>query len=123
MIDGASLVAFVATTDIDRSYDFYVEVLGLAVRERNPYALVLDGGGTELRVTVVPERPPTPYTVLGWGVVDIAAAVRDLVGRGVEFTRYDAMEQDELGVWTAPSGARVAWFTDPDGNVLSFSQP
>jgi catechol 2,3-dioxygenase-like lactoylglutathione lyase family enzyme len=123
MIDGAKLVAFAATTDPDRSSDFYVEVLGLTVRERTPYALVLDGGGTELRVTVVPERPPTPYTVLGWEVVDIGAAVRDLVGKGVEFTRYDAMDQDELGIWTAPGGARVAWFTDPDGNVLSFSQP
>jgi catechol 2,3-dioxygenase-like lactoylglutathione lyase family enzyme len=123
MIDGAKLVAFVATTDPDRSSDFYVEVLGLTVRERTPYALVLDGGGTELRVTVVPERPPTPYTVLGWEVADIGAAVRDLVGKGVEFIRYDPMDQDELGVWTAPGGARMAWFTDPDGNVLSFSQP
>jgi catechol 2,3-dioxygenase-like lactoylglutathione lyase family enzyme len=122
MIAGARLVAFLATTDLGRARDFYVELLGLAVRDENPYALVLDGGGTELRVTAVPEKPPTPYTVLGWQVEELDVAVRELTGKGVEFLRYEGMEQDALGAWTSPSGTRVAWFPDPDGNVLSLSQ-
>ena len=76
-----------------------------------------------LRVTTRRARwSPAPYTVLGWRVPDAAAAVEELGGRGVEFARFDGMEQDELGVWTSPAGARVAWFRDPDGNVLSISQ-
>jgi hypothetical protein len=63
-----------------------------------------------------------PYTVLGWQVDDIAAAVRGLVAKGVKFERYFWMEQDDLGIWSAPSGAKVAWFKDRDGNLLSVGQ-
>jgi hypothetical protein len=63
-----------------------------------------------------------PYTVLGWQVTDIAAAARELQGVGVKFERYAGMSQDELCIWTSPSGARIAWFKDPDGNVLSITE-
>ena len=63
-----------------------------------------------------------PYTVLGWDVLDIDRTVAELTERGVAFTRYPGMAQDEHGVWTAPSGSRIAWFRDPDGNVLSIAQ-
>jgi hypothetical protein len=63
-----------------------------------------------------------PYTVLGWQVPDILAAVGELEARGVPLLRYDGIAQDELGIWTSPTGARVAWFEDPDGNVLSVTQ-
>jgi hypothetical protein len=62
------------------------------------------------------------YTVLGWRVADIAATARGLAGRGVEFLRHDGMDQDENGAWTTPGGDKVAWFADPDGNVLSLTQ-
>ena len=75
-----------------------------------------------LRVTAVPEVARGGYTVLGWRVADIAAAVRELTVRGVSFLRYDGMSQDEHGIWTTPNGARVAWFADPDGNTLSLTQ-
>jgi catechol 2,3-dioxygenase-like lactoylglutathione lyase family enzyme len=75
-----------------------------------------------LRVTAVPDAPRAGYTVLGWRVADIAAAVGDLTAKGVVFIRYEGMEQDENGVWTAPGGEQVAWFSDPDGNVLSLTQ-
>ena len=75
-----------------------------------------------LRVTAVPEVCRTGYTVLGWRVTDITSAVRGLAGRGVVFLRYDGMDQDSDGVWTTPGGDRVAWFADPDGNVLSLTQ-
>src|SRR5207249_12308029 len=79
-------------------------------------------GGTMLRVAVVPDVRPAGYTVLGWMVPDISRAVRGLVRKGVVFRRYPGIEQDEQGVWTAPGGARVAWFGDPDGNTLSLTE-
>jgi catechol 2,3-dioxygenase-like lactoylglutathione lyase family enzyme len=62
------------------------------------------------------------FTIAGWRVGDIAATVRALEAKGVRFTRYDGMDQDELGIWTAPGGDKVAWFTDPDGNTLSLTE-
>lgn len=121
-LDCAALVAFVATEDLGRARAFYERTLGLALIEESPFAFAFDAGGTQLRVTAVERHTPQPYTVLGWVVPDIEAATTALVGRGVGFERYDSVEQDELGVWRAPSGARVAWFRDPAGNVLSLTQ-
>jgi len=122
LLAGAELIGFVPTSDLARARAFYVDTLGLSVIDEDPYALGLDANGIMLRVTVVPELRPAGYTVCGWRVDDIAAAIRDLGDRGVGFARYDGMDQDALGVWTAPTGAKVAWFTDPDGNVLSLTQ-
>ena len=122
MLAGADLIGFVPTSDLARARAFYVDTLGLSVIDEDPYALGLDANGIMLRVTVVPELRPAGYTVCGWRVDDIAAAIRDLGERGVGFARYDGMDQDALGVWTAPSRAKVAWFNDPDGNVLSLTQ-
>ena len=122
MVSGAELVAFVATTDLDRARVFYAETLGLPVLEHSGFALVCDANGTKLRVTLVDELALAPYTVLGWEVADIVSTAAALAERGVRFTRYDGMDQDDDGVWTAPGGDRVAWFTDPDGNTLSISQ-
>jgi len=115
MLDSSDLVAFVAATDLRRARAFYEQKLGLRVLEHNDFACVLDANGTTLRVTAVPEVRRAGYTVLGWRVRDIAAAVRDLAARDVTFLRQD-------GIWTAPTGARVAWFADPDGNTLSLTQ-
>jgi len=87
------------------------------------FALALDAGGTTLRVQKVAEVNPPPFTVLGWQVADIAAAVDELGKRGVKFERYPGMDQDPRGIWHAPSGARVAWFKDRDGHTLSLTQP
>jgi catechol 2,3-dioxygenase-like lactoylglutathione lyase family enzyme len=122
MLESSDLVAFVAATDLRRARTFYEQTLGLPVLEHDDFACVLDAHGTMLRVTAVPEVARGGYTVLGWHVADIAAAVRDLTARGVIFLRYEGMNQDEQGVWTAPGGAKVAWFADPDGNTLSLSQ-
>lgn len=123
MLRGAALVAFVASSDLDRAAAFYVDLLGLSLIERTPFALLLDGGGTQLRVTRVEGKVSVPYTVLGWSVDDLDAAVEYLRARGVLFTRYAGMEQDRHDAWTAPGGSRIAWFTDPDGNVLSLQEP
>ncbi len=90
--------------------------------DASPYACSFDAHGTQLRVTVVDEVSPRPYTVLGWMVTDIDAALAALSGRGVVFLRYEGMGQADNGTWRSPSGARIAWFTDPDGNVLSLTQ-
>jgi len=122
MLDTADLVAFAATTDLDRARVFYEQVLGLPVTEQTDLACVFDANGTMLRVTAVPEVARAGYTVLGWLVADITAAVRELSARGVTFLRFDGMDQDADGVWTSPGGARIAWFADPDGNTLSLTQ-
>jgi len=122
MLESSELVAFVAATDLRRARVFYEQKLGLRVLEHDDFACVLDANGTMLRVTAVPEVAQAGYTVLGWRVGDIAASVQDLAARGVTFLRYDGMNQDEDGIWTTPTGARVAWFADPDGNTLSLTQ-
>ena len=118
------VMAFVATTDHARAKGFYRDVLGLQlVEEELPFAVVFDAHGTMLRVTIVKELAPAQYTVLGWRVSDITATVKQLHEAGVKFERYDGMKnQDEQGIWTSPTGARVAWFKDPDGNTLSVTQ-
>ena len=122
MLESSDLVAFVAATDLGRARAFYEQTLGLTVVEHHDFACVLDANGTMLRVTAVPKVAQPGYTVLGWRVGDITAAVRELTARGVTFLRYDGMNQDADGIWTTPAGARVAWFTDPDGNTLSLTQ-
>ena len=122
MLDSADLIAFAATTDLNRARVFYQRVLGLPVTEQADLACVFDANGTMLRVTAVPEVARAGYTVLGWRVVDITAAARELSARGVTFLRFDGMDQDADGVWTSPGGSRIAWFADPDGNTLSLTQ-
>jgi catechol 2,3-dioxygenase-like lactoylglutathione lyase family enzyme len=118
------LVAFIPTTDLIRARSFYQGVLGLPlVEEGNPFAIVFDANGTMLRVTAVQELHPDPFTILGWDVASIEETVRALTGAGVEFLRYPGVnDNDPLAIWTSPAGARVAWFKDPDGNVLSVTE-
>jgi catechol 2,3-dioxygenase-like lactoylglutathione lyase family enzyme len=122
MLAGAEVMAFVATTDLERARAFYGSTLGLPLVEDDGRALAFDAHGTMLRVTGVRELTPASYTVLGWSVPDVGAAVRELRGRDVAVIRYAGFEQDEQGIWTAPTGARVAWFTDPDGHTLQLTE-
>ena len=122
MLAGSDVIAFAATTDMDRARAFYETALGLPVVEQNAYACVFDAHGTMLRVTAVAEVAQPGYTVLGWRVSDISETVTRLESVGVVFARYDGMGQDGQGVWTTPNGDRIAWFTDPDGNVLSLTE-
>ena len=122
MLGSSDLVAFAASADLPRARAFYEGVLGLPVLDQDDFACVFDANGTMLRVTAVREVSPAGYTVLGWRVADIEAVVAGLSARGVAFSRFDGMEQDDNGIWTSPGGSKVAWFTDPDGNVLSLTQ-
>jgi len=117
------LMAFVTVRDVDRARAFYRDVLGLRLlSEQLPFALIFEANGVVLRVAIDPDCTPARGTVLGWRAPDIAAAVHDLVSAGVTLERYSFMQQDENGIWSSPSGSKVAWFKDPDGNVLSISQ-
>src|ERR1051325_1130020 len=122
ILGSAKLVAFAATSQPAKALRFYRDVLGLTLVEESPFAFVFDAHGTMLRVTPVEKVAVGGYTVLGWDVKDIGATIKALAAGGVTFNRYPGMDQDELGVWTSPSGARIAWFKDPDGNTLSVSE-
>jgi len=117
------IIAFVSTSDPDRAKKFYRDILGLRlVSEELPFALVFDAHGIMLRVTIVEKVKPAGYTVLGWQVPKIKQAAKALTKAGVVFERFPGMEQDDLGIWSSPSGAKVAWFKDADGNTLSISE-
>src|ERR1700731_1672349 len=114
-----SIIGFVATSDPDRAKKFYRDTLGLPLlSEEMPFARVFDAQGTMPRVTIVETVVSAGYTVLGWQVPNIVAAAKALSKAGVRFERYSGMQQDELGIWSSPGGASVAWFKDPDGNTL-----
>jgi hypothetical protein len=122
MLREAQVTPFLATTDLARARLFFEGVLELTVLSLDTFALLLSTPTGPLRVTQVGELARAPYTVLGWDVRDIRAVVHGLSSRGVVFERYPGMAQDELGIWTAPSGSRIAWFQDPDCNLLSVAQ-
>lgn len=122
MVRDAKLVAFGATTDGVRAVDFYTKVLGLALRYEDEFAISLDSDGVELRLQKVEQFTPQTFTTLGWQVASLPDVLERLIPYGVVAERYSWLDQDAVGIWQAPSGARVAWFKDPDGNLLSVSQ-
>lgn len=122
MLKSARLIAFAATANAPQAKTFYVGTLGLKLVRDEEFALVLDAGGTMLRLAKVEAFTPAPYTVLGWEVPDLFKAVSELVRNGVQFERYDDYDQDALGIVGFPDGTSVAWFKDPDGNLLSLTQ-
>lgn len=123
LLDSAPIMAFSATSNAERAKTFYRDQLGLKLVEDSPFALVFDAAGTMLRVQKVKAVPEAQYTTLGWRVTDIAVQVDELERAGVKFERYGLPEQDEKGIWTPPgSQTKVAWFKDPDGNILSLTQ-
>lgn len=118
-----NIIGFITIVDVPRARDFYRDTLGLRlVSEEPPFALVFEANGIMLRLGMAKELPPAHGTVLGWQVPEINATVANLVQAGVQFERFQGMPQDELGIWSSPSGAKVAWFKDPDGNILSVTE-
>jgi len=122
MLESAKLVAFAGITDSARAARFYRDTLGLAIRSEDDFALVLDANGVELRLQKVRALTPAGFTTLGWEVRDVDAVATALEEQGISLERYRWLEHDARGVWLAPSGARIAWFRDPDGNLLSVAQ-
>jgi catechol 2,3-dioxygenase-like lactoylglutathione lyase family enzyme len=122
MLNASNVIAFVATTNSERARAFYEGTLGLTLMKDSPFALVFDAHGVILRVQEVQSLNPASHTTLGWRVSDIRRMIVSLAQDGVVFERYARLSQDQLGIWSSPSGAQVAWFKDPDGNVLSLTQ-
>jgi catechol 2,3-dioxygenase-like lactoylglutathione lyase family enzyme len=122
MLSSAKVIAFLPSSDLERSRQFFTGTLGLTVDDVTPYACVLHVGATMVRITKVDDLRPQPFTVFGWDVVDIETVVAALANAGVSFLHFAGMDQDTAGVWTTPGGDKVAWFHDPDGNILSLTQ-
>jgi catechol 2,3-dioxygenase-like lactoylglutathione lyase family enzyme len=121
MLKNHRLKAFVSTAKPDISRAFYEEKLGLRLISEDSFGIEFDANGARLRLTFVEKLTPQPFTVLGWDTDDIESAIRSLNEQGITFERYDFIDQDKAGIWKAPGGTRVAWFKDPDGNLLSLS--
>jgi catechol 2,3-dioxygenase-like lactoylglutathione lyase family enzyme len=125
MLGSADLIAFVPTRDPGKAREFYETTLGLDFISEDPFALVFNAHGTTLRIANVAEVKgfkPAPFTIVGWKVTNVSDTVGDLLKTGVQFERFPGMDQDAKGIWKSPSGAKVAWFKDPDGNILSITQ-
>jgi catechol 2,3-dioxygenase-like lactoylglutathione lyase family enzyme len=121
----ADLIAFVPTRDPQKSRRFYEQTLGLEFVSEDPFALVFNAHGVMLRIASVSDRDdfkPAPFTILGWRVSSAESSVRALREKGIEFERFSGMQQNSLGIWNSPGGAQVAWFKDPDGNILSITE-
>ncbi|HTB26782.1 MAG TPA: VOC family protein [Puia sp.] len=122
MLTDKELKAFVPTVKPDKAKTFYKDILGLQLLSEDNYALEFNANGILLRVTIVPELKPQGFTVLGWNVPDISSEIKSLNKKGIVCERYSFLDQDGLGIWTAPGGSKVAWFKDPDGNILSLTE-
>ena len=115
-------ILFAATTDSKRARAFYEKALGLKCVADDPFAIVFEVGALTLRIQKVAHKPKLEYTVLGWMITSIEEEVARLTSAGVQFSRFEGLDQDKSGVWRSPSGAKVAWFSDPDGNILSLTE-
>jgi len=122
MIVQNPIIVFIPTKDAVRARAFYEGQLGLRFVSDDTFAIVMDANGVMVRIVRVGDFTPAAFTILGWQVEDIHKTIAEMNGKGLQFTRYPYFEQSIDAVWTSPGGAKVAWFTDPDGNVLSLSQ-
>jgi catechol 2,3-dioxygenase-like lactoylglutathione lyase family enzyme len=122
MLGSMKIVAFVPIKDSEKARSFYEGVVGLRFVKDDGFALVFDANGIMVRAAQMKDFTPAQFTVLGWQVYEIENVVRALQKKGVHFEIFGFFQQDELGIWTAPTGDKVAWFKDPDGNILSVSQ-
>lgn len=115
-------ILFSATMRPDEARDFYSRVLGFELTDESQFALKFDGAGTMVRVQKVGDFTPLPVTLIGWRVADSAEKMEELAARGAVFERFEFLQEDERGAWSAPDGAKVARFKDPDGNTLSLTE-
>ncbi len=116
-------VTFLFTRDREKAKAFYRDVLGLAHTGSDEFAEEFDLNGVPLRIVPISDHTPSPHTVLGWDVADVAATVAAMKAKGVAFQIYEGFGQSADGIWEAPGGrTKIAWFLDPDGNNLSISQ-
>ncbi len=122
MLADKELKAFVPTVRPDKAKLFYESILGLKLLSEDNFALEFEANGTLLRVIIVEQLNPQLFTVLGWNVEDISSTIKSLNEKNIFFEKYEFLQQDDLGIWLSPGGSKVAWFKDPDGNILSLTE-
>jgi catechol 2,3-dioxygenase-like lactoylglutathione lyase family enzyme len=122
MLASGKLVGFVPTKDSTKTREFYEGKLGFQFVSDDQFALVMQAGESMIRIAKTKDFTPAQYTVMGWEVPDVEVMVQWLNKRGVKFEKYPFIKDQESGIWITPNGDKVAWFKDPDGNVLSLSQ-
>ena len=122
MLPSSKIVGFVPAANLAHAKMFYAGVLGFRVLNEDLFGISLEAKDALIRIAHVGEHQPAPFTILGWETSDLQKEVTELKTLGVEFLRIPGFPQDDLGIWTAPNGAQVAWFKDPDGNTLSVSK-
>ncbi|MCB9271937.1 MAG: VOC family protein [Lewinellaceae bacterium] len=122
MLANGILKAFIPTVDPQEAILFYRDLLGFELMSEDDYAMEFNANGTLLRVTIVDEFVPQPFTILGWNIENLVFTVRQFNEKNIYFEIFDFLEQDDLGIWNSPGGAKVAWFKDPDGNILSLTE-
>jgi catechol 2,3-dioxygenase-like lactoylglutathione lyase family enzyme len=122
MLSDKKLKSFIPTVMPEKAKAFYRDVLGLKLLSEDDYASEFDANGVLLRITTVPSLKPQEFTVLGWNVPDIASLIRLMNSKGIFCEKYYFLDQDSLGIWNSPGGSKVAWFKDPDGNLLSLTE-
>jgi len=122
LLNKSQLVNFIATSRSKEAKEFYANILRLTFVSDDEFALVFEVNNTILRIQKVADVRPHPYTVLGFAVKDIRKEVAELSEKGVRCIRYPGMNQDDAGIWLSSSRAKVAWFADPDGNILSLTE-
>ena len=121
MLGNSDIMTFLTTAQPERSKEFYEKTLGLTFRVDDGFGLVFDANGITLRIAKMPTVKPAPFTVLGWKVENLTAKMDELSEKGITFERFEGLQQDEHGICTFPGGAKVVWFKDPDGNMLSLT--
>ena len=122
ILEAAKPAIIICTRDRARSVAFYRDTLGLAFVREDSFAAIFEVGGATLRVSYVADFAPHGHTILGFTVSDVRGVVQSLRENGVAFEHFPHIPHEEDGIWTAPSGAvSVAWFKDPDGNLLSVT--
>jgi len=125
MLASAKLIGFIPTRDPQKSREFYVRTLGLRFVSEDHFAIVVDSNGMMVRITNVSNAgdfKPFPFTILGWNVENAEQTVRELTQKGITFERFPGLQQNAHGIWQSPAGAKIAWFKDPDGNLLSITE-
>ncbi|MGP8072966.1 MAG: VOC family protein [Thermoplasmata archaeon] len=122
MLESLNLIAFLTTSRPAESKEFYADKLGLIFMGEDPSFLIFDSNGIVLRIQKAKSFTPSSQTALGWEVSDVVHQVDDLIRAGVKMLRRPGLQQDQIGIWTAPDGTMIAWFQDPDGNVLTVSE-
>jgi len=121
ILEAAKPAVVICTRDRTRAVAFYRDILGLDLAYEDNFAAVFNSGGITLRISLVPDFTPHEHTILGFNVTDVAATVKALRAQGAVFNIYEGFKQDESAILTLPRGIQVAWFKDPDGNVLSVT--